>query len=744
MCFCEDSKNLQGHFRPTLSTLASKISANRMGLTQSDWSFLLIMRGLLELRGMFGLLHTTILIMGFLTATINGGCTSEYHQRHELQVSGSTVEQHDIFDTFSSVVQIMLIAKQQLIRTIDDDKNIVMSRRDCKIIGDGLSYRDIHGLNDSYDAIAKLSRDIIVGNQIMVNGDTTSTLVSMEQHWQILDMMNLQQNINPAGDHTLIVVKNGPDSIITNYDNWAYRDMDVLCTISQDYLNINTILLPSLRELHKIFNNILAAVKIFPQVLDTRDIRNCLGMNTLDFWSIMEINEDILEKCLNEHGDRDKRSLLAWLDGSQAQIDSVANALDATIDTFNEDLEHIESFNRQVASGYNHLQLEMSSVEGYINSLRDVVILEEIKSDIRERKSFYHRMRLTQSINYNNIVLNSDTTALMKVINNCLFGELTCTISNCETKLNCGIAKNSDGKDVLEIHREYAQLKSSEGFLISCVPVSPTKISSWHGHLAAGYGNSSVVIEKKIINMEDLASDEIVNAQLRPIEEREKVLGNFIILPSKIICLDQIPVFSLNGKSISCESLQIIEVDTNYTLILGENSYTHLQKTLSHKRSYKLERGVYREMTTNLDSFQGDAMDTFIETIFLNKVGHVSHEKSAAFGTGMFVLAVIIFIICYWKCPCCRTWVQGCFYCCMPDSFLIWREKRAEEALEQEEERAVRLDLLERSASQPCHPNAAEGNHHQVPASAPPPDDAMDSMAPGAGLLPQSSSAQQQ
>ena len=143
-----------------------------------------------------------------------------------------------------------------------------------------------------------------------------------------------------------------------------------------------------------------------------------------------------MEKCLNDHGEREKRSLLAWLDGSQAQIESVANALDSTIDTFNEDLETIESFNRQVASGYNHLQLEMTNVEEYINSLRDIVVLEEIKAEIRERKAFYHRMRLTQSINFNNIVLNSDTTELMKIINNCLFGELTCTISNCETKLN--------------------------------------------------------------------------------------------------------------------------------------------------------------------------------------------------------------------------------------------------------------------------------------------------------------------
>ena len=699
------------------------------------------MRCLVGLRGTFGLLHTTILILGFLTAQLNGGCTSEYHQRHELHVSGSTVEQHDIFDIFSMVLQIMLIAKQQLIRTIDDDKNIVMSRRDCKIIGTGLSYKEIHQMNDSYDAVAKLSRDIIVGDQIMVNGDTTSTLVSTEQFLQIIALLDLKHNINLAGDHALIVVKNGPDSIITNFDNWSYRDMDVLCTISQDYLNIRNILLPSLRELHKIFNNILAAAKIFPQVLDTRDIQNCLGIKALDFWQIMEINEDILEKCLNDHGGREKRNLLAWLDGSQAQIDSVANALDTTIDTFNEDLETIETFNRQVASGYNHLQLEMTNVEGYINSLRDIVILEEIKSDIRERKAFYHRMRLTQSMNFNNIVLNSDTTALMKVINNCLFGELTCTISNCETKLNCGIAKDTNGKDVLEIHREYAQLHSSEGFLISCVPVSPTKISSWHGCLAAGYGNNSVVIQKKIINMEDLASDEIVNAQLRQIEEKEKILGNFIILPSKIICLDQIPAFSLNGKSISCESLQVIEVKTNYTLILGEDSYTHLQKTLSHKRTYKLERGVYREMTNNLDSFQGGAMDSFIETVFLNKIGHVSHEKSAAFGIGMFVLAVIIFIVLYWKCACCRTWVQGCFYFCMPDCVLIWREKRAEEALQQEEERAVRLSQLERSTTS-ANQDGVEGNKYQVSASAPPPEE--HPTAPGAGLLSQSSSVQQQ
>ena len=701
------------------------------------------MKCLVGLRGKFGLLHITILILGFLTAHTKGSCTATLHQRHALHTSGSTIEQHDVFDTFSSVLQIMLIAKQQLIRTIDDSKNIVMSRRDCKLIGTGLSYKEIHQLNSSYDGVAKLARDIIVGEQIMVNGDETSSLVSTAKYMEIIALLNLKHNINLAADHALIVVKNGPDDMITNLDNWSYRDMDVICTISQDYLNIRNIILPSLRELHKIFNNIVAAAKIFPQVLNTRDMQDCLGMRTLDFWPIMEMDEDKMEECLNDHGGREKRNLLAWIDGSQVQIDSVANALDATIDTFNEDLETIENFNRQVASGYNHLQLEMSNVEEYINSLRDIVILEEIRADIRERKAFYHRMRLTQSMNFNNIVLNSDTTELMKVINNCLFGELTCTITNCETKLNCGIAKDSNGKDVLEIHREYARLHNSEGFLISCEPISPTHISSWHGCLAAGYGNNSVVIQKKIINMEDLASDNIVNAEVRPIEDKEKILGNFIILPSKIICLNQIAAFSLDGKSISCESLQVIEVKANYTLILGDESYTHLQKTLSHKRTYKLEKGVYREMTNNLDNFQGGALDSFIETVFLDKIGKVSHEKSTAFGLGMFVFAMIISIILYWKCACCRAWVQSCFFFCMPDCVHIWREKRAEKALKKEEERAVRLSQLDTErANTSANQDGVEGNRNQVSASAPPPEE--QATAPGAGLLSQGSSTKKQ
>ena len=124
-----------------------------MCLAQSGWCSVFNMRCLVGLRRRFGLLHITILTLGLLTAQIKGSCTSEYHQRHELSISGSTVEQHDLFNTFSSVLGIMLIAKQQLIRTIDDSKNIVMGRRDCKLIGTGLSYKEIHQMNDSYDGV---------------------------------------------------------------------------------------------------------------------------------------------------------------------------------------------------------------------------------------------------------------------------------------------------------------------------------------------------------------------------------------------------------------------------------------------------------------------------------------------------------------------------------------------------------------------------------------------------------------
>ena len=70
------------------------------------------------------------------------------------------------------------------------------------------------------------------------------------------------------------MVRVGTDLVVTNVDNSQYRGVDLICIISQDYLNIRKIILPSLQELHRVFNDIIAASKIFPQVLDTTRIQN--------------------------------------------------------------------------------------------------------------------------------------------------------------------------------------------------------------------------------------------------------------------------------------------------------------------------------------------------------------------------------------------------------------------------------------------------------------------------------------
>ena len=135
--------------RPVLPKLPSRNCASTIYFTQSGGYFGPTMRSLSRLKGILGLSHILI-TLGFLTSQITGSCTSQYHQKHELHISGNTVEQHDVYNTFSSILQIMLIAKQQMITMIDDQQNIVMSRSDCKLIGDGLSYRQIHQLNSSY------------------------------------------------------------------------------------------------------------------------------------------------------------------------------------------------------------------------------------------------------------------------------------------------------------------------------------------------------------------------------------------------------------------------------------------------------------------------------------------------------------------------------------------------------------------------------------------------------------------
>ena len=66
---------------------------------------------------------------------------------------------------------------------------------------------------------------------------------------------------------------------------------------------------------------------------------------------------------------------------------------------------------------------------------------------------------MTQAINFNNLIVNSDTAETLQIINNCVYGQLTCTISNCETSLHCGIAQDSNGMNVYSVENPNSAVK---------------------------------------------------------------------------------------------------------------------------------------------------------------------------------------------------------------------------------------------------------------------------------------------
>ena len=114
-------------------------------------------------------------------------------------------------------------------------------------------------------------------------------------------------------------------------------------------------------------------------------------------------------------------------------------------------------------------------------------------------------------------------------------------------------------------------------------------------------------------------------------------------------------------------------------------------------------------MRNDIGNLEGDVYSSIIETVFLDKIGKVSHGKSTAFGIIMFLLFVLVTSIIYWKCACCRDRVESCCFLCMPDCLHVWREKRALAKLRDAEERAVRLRQLDpEGANNPA--NHGEGD----------------------------------
>jgi hypothetical protein len=193
------------------------------------------------------------------------------------------------------------------------------------------------------------------------------------------------------------------------------------------------------------------------------------------------------------------------------------------------------------------------------------------------------------------------------------------------------------------------------------------------------------------MKIEDLESNEIVNEDVRYIDTTEKMLGSFIILNRKIICLTEVSGFILNEKPLSCDSLQEIKVGKNYTIKKGNETYSHMQKTLSHTKEYKLERGIYKDVTSTLPNFSTKEHFSLVDTLFLDKIGQISHAKSATFGIVMFLVSVTLLGALYYKCPCCRDIVHGCFLLCTPQCLTDKMERRAIRQLQEEETRQLEL-----------------------------------------------------
>ena len=119
-------------------------------------------------------------------------------------------------------------------------------------------------------------------------------------------------------------------------------------------------------------------------------------------------------------------------------------------------------------------------------------------------------------------------------------------------------------------------------------------------------------------------------------------------------------------------------------------------------------------MKNDIRKFQGSVYDTIIETVFLDKIGKVSHEKSSAFGIIIFLIVIIVISIIYWKCACCRNNLENWCLFCMPDCLHVWREKRALKKLQNEEERADRLQRLDTEGANTSNTHTGDDRHPGV------------------------------
>ena len=563
------------------------------------------------------------------------------------------LETIDLQDMFVGVMNFVAMIKDELPVKYGNLSVTQPGDASCPILGEGISLQHLTTQGKSMlNTIPVLTDILSVGDDRFI---ISSVHLNKSQFQDLLEHLSIELHLVEDAPPQLFLFKDHNDQLHLKSFSLQEHNACLLGIVSK---NIHHSLQNTLQLLQNVFYEVQTVLSFYGSDHLYGKLGSCLQLSNITLQSLIIMEQGKFDFCVKTISNSSssvprvnrRSTLLSWILGEGAQMDTIEVSLKDSIKHFNENFAKVSIFDGEVVESFNRLEMDVAALVEIEQSLQEQITDLSLFVRLQNIKTRYEISRIQHAIALYRILQESKLISNLQLLTRALFGANECHLQICETS----ISPEQLEMNKVRIHREIVQLLPVEVALVSCMATESVSVPLLHDQLADITGNGRFLIESKLYTKESLQNTSVVNTELYPLPPEAILLGLFHHYSNNsqlyVQCLEK-GKFQLNEEQNVCSPLKFFPLHENFVLKANGGilrSQMLIQKSNLVKTAWMQEFSFSNIPIRDLpDIPQFTFLHPTVEKFFVTPAGELHVENTS------YVVITVVACFCIIMACCC-------------------------------------------------------------------------------------------
>ena len=570
----------------------------------------------------------------------------------------------DLKEMFISILDFTAIIKEELPAKHGNLSITQPGDTGCPMLGEGYSLQFLTTHGKALISSIPILTDIIKlsNNRFIVPNDNVGVHLNLTQFEKLLEHLHIQLHLVTGAPPQLFLHMDSKEQL--HLESFSIQKSNT-CYLGPVSENIRHSLQNTLQLLQDVFLDVETVLHFFGHNHLYGKLGSCLQIKNITLQALMSIDNEKFDFCVesmaNDTAPRltKRSSLISWLVGSGAQLDSVEHTLMDSINHFNGNFAKISVFDSQVVESFDRLEKDINSLAQIEETLQEQIGDMQVFMRLQNIKFQYLFSRLQHENAIHRLLKESKMVENLALLTRSLFGANECHLRVCETS----ISPESYQQGIVKVHREMVQLEPTEVALVSCLATSSGAVSTLHNQMADITLQSKFLIDGKLFTKETLQNASAVNVELYPLPQTDILLQLFHHYSNEsrifLQCL-KVGDYTINGEKNLCSPLKHFPLEENFVI---EANNEVLRSQMLVQRSNAIKTSWMASFTfSNIDKTELPPVPQFtflhpsLESIILTPAGKLHVQNISYMVSTVTLVTILVLACCCFKNNAFRTW----------------------------------------------------------------------------------------